>query len=148
MKTPPIRHGDWVVVCDGRKALILENQGEAQFPNLRKRETYAQDNPATSVQGADKPGRVHQSAGSARSAMEQTDWHDEAERAFLTMLAHRLDAAVAAGETDAIFLVAAPRALGMIRQAYSPALQDAIREELAKDYASKPIDEIERLMTG
>jgi protein required for attachment to host cells len=28
--------GDWVVVCDGRKAMILENMGDAQSPNLRK----------------------------------------------------------------------------------------------------------------
>ena len=28
MKKAVIRQGDWVVVCDGRKALILENQGD------------------------------------------------------------------------------------------------------------------------
>ena len=29
--------GDWIVVCDGRKALILENLGDRMFPNLRTR---------------------------------------------------------------------------------------------------------------
>jgi len=32
--------GDWVVVCDGRKALILANQGDEKFPNLRRREVH------------------------------------------------------------------------------------------------------------
>jgi protein required for attachment to host cells len=30
-----IEHGDWVVVCDGRKALILTNMGDHMAPNLR-----------------------------------------------------------------------------------------------------------------
>ena len=30
-----IRSGEWVVVCDGAKALVLENVGDAKFPNLK-----------------------------------------------------------------------------------------------------------------
>ena len=30
-----IHHGEWVVVCDGAKALVLENTGDAKFPNLK-----------------------------------------------------------------------------------------------------------------
>jgi protein required for attachment to host cells len=30
--------GDWIVVCDGRKALILENLGDRMFPNLHTKE--------------------------------------------------------------------------------------------------------------
>jgi protein required for attachment to host cells len=33
-----IDKGDWLVVCDGRKALILENRGDEMFPNLHTRE--------------------------------------------------------------------------------------------------------------
>ena len=33
-----INAGEWVIVCDGRKALILENIGDAQYPNLHTRE--------------------------------------------------------------------------------------------------------------
>ena len=28
-----IQQGEWVVVCDGAKALVLENAGDAKFPN-------------------------------------------------------------------------------------------------------------------
>jgi len=33
-----IRSKEWVVVCDGAKALVLENTGDAQDPNLKTRE--------------------------------------------------------------------------------------------------------------
>ena len=36
-----IHKGDWVVVCDGAKALVLENAGDAKFPNLKTLETLA-----------------------------------------------------------------------------------------------------------
>ena len=31
-----IHNGEWVVVCDGGKALILENAGDTVFPDLRQ----------------------------------------------------------------------------------------------------------------
>ena len=34
--------GDWIVVCDGRKALILENLGDRMFPNLHTKEVHEQ----------------------------------------------------------------------------------------------------------
>ena len=85
-----IRAGEWVVVCDGAKALILENAGDATFPNLKTREVYEQDVARTREQGTDAPGRSVNSVGSSRSAMEQTDWHDQAEQRFLIELAGRL----------------------------------------------------------
>jgi protein required for attachment to host cells len=30
-----IDQGEWVVVCDGRKALVLENVGDDKFLNLK-----------------------------------------------------------------------------------------------------------------
>ena len=81
-----IDKGDWLVVCDGRKALILENLGDEMFPNLHTREVHEQPNPATHAQGTDAPGRLNAGLGGARSSVEQTDWHDEAERAFLRSL--------------------------------------------------------------
>ena len=83
MQKIKIDQGDWVVVCDGKKALILENIGDWKFPNLQTREVFEQKNPPTHEQGSDAPGRSFQSVGSTRSAMEQTDWHKKAEKDFL-----------------------------------------------------------------
>jgi protein required for attachment to host cells len=143
-----IEQGGWVVVCDGRKALILENAGDTVFPNLRMREVYEHKDAKTHEQGTDAPGRSVNSVGSARSAMEQTDWHDEAEKEFLQDLAGRLDAALGAGDANSLIIVAPPRALGMLRAAYSPALRDAVREEIDKDYVKLPVHEIEQHLFG
>ncbi len=138
-----IGSGDWVVVCDGRKALILENEGDEEFPNLRMREVREHDDAPTHSQGADVPGRVHQSFRATRSAVEQTDWHDMAERHFLMEIVHRLDAALTNKLVKMFILVASPRALGMLRPAYSPALRRAISVEIDKDWVGLPIHEIE-----
>ncbi|MDE2376900.1 host attachment protein [Bradyrhizobium sp.] len=142
--------GDWLVVCDGRKALILENLGDEMFPNLHTREVHEQPNLSTHAQGTDAPGRLHGSVGDARSSVEQTDWHDEAERVFLKGLAGRLNSAVTSGETTALTMVASPRALGMIRADYSEAVRKAIRSEVGKDLVKMPVYEIEKqlLATG
>ena len=143
-----IRQHDWVVVCDGAKALVLENAGDEMFPNLKTKEVYTQEDPKTREQGTDAPGRVQQSVGTMRSAVEQTDWHEQTETAFLQDLAGRLDTAVTAGETKAVVLVAPPRALGVLRRSYSPRLRGALRAEIDKDLVKKPVHEIERLLAG
>jgi protein required for attachment to host cells len=136
--------GDWIVVCDGRKALILENRGDRVFPDLHTREVHEQPDLSTHAQGSDAPGRVHHSTGSARSSIEQTDRHDESERTFLRTLAERLNVAVTTGETAAVTMVASPRALGMIRSDYSAAVRKALHGEVAKDLVKLPVHEIEK----
>jgi protein required for attachment to host cells len=143
-----IRHGEWVVVCDGAKALVLENAGDAKFPNLKMREVYEQKDIPTRLLGADKPGRTHSSVGQNSSAVTQTDWHNQAEQAFLTHLAQKLDAEVIAGKVKSLILVAPPRALGMIRHAYSHALRGAIRTEIDKDLVKHPVHDIEKHLTA
>jgi protein required for attachment to host cells len=139
-----IRAGDWVVVCDGAKALILVNAGDAKFPNLKTREVREQPDASTREQGTDAPGRSINSIDARRSAMEQTDFHDQAEQRFLCDLAKRLDAAVTSGEAKSLILVAPPRALGVLRQASSGNLRNAIRAEVDKDYVKLPVHEIEK----
>jgi protein required for attachment to host cells len=143
-----IRNGDWVVVCDGAKALILENAGDTKFPNLKTIEVFEQQDLPTRELGTDVPGRAVNSVGNIRSAMEQTDWHDQAEKAFLVQLAQRLDVAVTAGKPKSLIIVAPPRALGMLRPAYSHALKGAVRAELDKDFVKMPVHEIEKRLSG
>jgi protein required for attachment to host cells len=82
--------------------------------------------------------------GPARSAVAQTDWHDQEERAFLTALAGRLHLGLTQGETHGLIMIAAPRALGMIRDAYSPAVRKAIHAEVGKDLVKLSVHEIEK----
>jgi protein required for attachment to host cells len=148
MSALSIQPGEWVVVCDGAKALVLENVGDAKFPNLKTRDVYEQKHLATHEMGTDAPGRSHSSLGHGRSAVTQTDWHDQAEQAFLTELVHKLDAAVTSHKVKSLIVVAPPRALGMIRAHYSHALRAAVRAELDKDLVKMPVHEIEKHLTA
>jgi protein required for attachment to host cells len=144
MHAVKINAGDWVVVCDGRKALILQNAGDEVFPNLQTKETHEDVNPKTSEQGTDRPGRVQQSAAPGHSSISQTDWHAQQEENFLITLAKRLDGALSGFETHALIVVAAPRALGVLREAYTPMVRKAVKAEIAKDYVNMPVYEIEK----
>jgi protein required for attachment to host cells len=144
MQKLKIRQGDWIIVCDGKKALVLENIGDDKFLNLRTREVYGHPDLKTRELGTDAPGRALNSLGTPRSAMEQTDWHTQEEERFLRTLASRLDAAVNAGQTKSLILVAPPRALGVLRLTYSHTLRAALRAEIDKDFVKLPVHEIEK----
>jgi protein required for attachment to host cells len=139
-----IEQGEWVVVCDGKKALVLENVGDAKFPNLKTKEVYEQDDPRTREIGTDAPGRAFGSVGQMRSAVEQTDWHDQSERRFLEKLVSHLDAEIMAGKIKSLIMIAPPRALGIMRHAYSGHVRAALRAELDKDFVKMPVHEIEK----
>jgi protein required for attachment to host cells len=143
-----IAEGAWVVVCDGAKALVLENAGDEKFPNLRAREVLEEPHAPTHEQGTDAPGRTHSSVGPGRSAVGQTDWHEQAERQFLAKLMTQLDAAVAAGQVKSLIMIAPPRALGVIRQTYSPQVRNVVQHEVDKDLVKMPVYEIEKYLTA
>jgi protein required for attachment to host cells len=142
-----IERGAWVVVADGAKALVLENAGNVTAPDLKTREVHEQDDPKTSDIGTDKPGRAFSSVGNGRSAVEQTDFHDQEEYRFLAQLAARLDRAVQSGEVRSLIVVAPPRAIGMLRKELSPQVRKAVRAEIEKDYVKMSVSEIVQRLT-
>lgn len=143
-----IRQGDWVIVCDGKKALVLENAGDEKFLNLKTREVFSHADPKTSEIGTDAPGRSFSSVGHGRSAMEQADWHTQEEERFLRKLAAHLDTEVKAGRAKSIVLVAPPRALGVLRPSYTHDLRKALRSEIDKDLVALPVHEIEKRLAA
>jgi protein required for attachment to host cells len=143
-----IHHGEWVVVCDGKKALVLENAGDEKFLNLKTREVFDHPDAKTHELGTDAPGRAFSSVGSGRSAVEQTDWHTQEEDRFLRKLLGHLEAAVNAGQVKSLIVVAPPRALGVLRHAYSHNLRAALRAEIGKDLVKLPVYEIEKHFGG
>jgi protein required for attachment to host cells len=144
MSDVKVRHGEWVVVCDGKKALVLENAGDTKFPKLRTLEVFDHPDAKTHELGTDAPGRSFSSVGTGRSAVEQTDWHDQEEERFLRRLAVHLDAEVKAGKTKALIVIAPPRALGVLRKAYSHDVRRVLQAEIDKDLVKLPVHEIER----
>jgi protein required for attachment to host cells len=132
-----------IVVCDGRKALILRNEGDEDFPNLKVHQVLeAPPNPATREQGSDKAPRAI--SGGRRSPIEQTDWHRLAEHEFAKATAKAINQA----HFKALILVAPARTLADLRAAISEKTRRAIVAEIDKDLTKHPVHEIERHLTG
>jgi protein required for attachment to host cells len=138
-----LRQGTWVAVCDGRKALLLENKGTREYPKLETRAAFEQENPPTHVQGSAPPGRTINSAGGSHASVQETDTHDRAERTFLQTFASSVDRAVREQAIHSLILVAPARALGMIRPSLSAATRKVLSAELDRDYVKLPLHEIE-----
>jgi len=138
----------WVLVCDGAKALLLRNDGDATLLNLVLVKALEEPAPATRELGTDKPGRTHESVGHARSAMEQTDWHTQAESTFLRDVAAELDRAVREHGIKSLVLAAPPKALGLLRKEMTDSVQACVKAEIAKDLARLSTHEIEKYLAG
>lgn len=143
-----LRQGTWVAVCDGRKALLLENKGDAEYPKLETREHFEHKSDATHVQGSSAPGRAFSTAGGRRGSVEQSDFHDQDERIFLQQFAERLERHTRDHGIKSLILVAPARALGMIRPALSASTKQVLVAELDRDYVKMPLYEIEERLKG
>ena len=143
-----IRQGDWVIVCDGKKALMLENAGDEKFLNLKTREVLDHPDAKTHELGTDAPGRSFSSVGSGRSAMEQTDWHDIDERRFAKDVADTLQTLVRENNIEALVIAAPPRTLAELRKTMHDDVKKRIIAEVDKDLTNQPLHEIEKLLTA
>jgi protein required for attachment to host cells len=143
-----LRQGTWVAVCDGRKALLLENKGSAEYPKLETREHFEKKSEATHVQGSSAPGRAFSTAGGHRGSVEQRNFHDQDERVFLQEFARCLERHTRDHGVKLLILIAPARALGMIRPALSESTRNVLVAELDRDYVKMPIYEIEKQLKG
>lgn len=144
-----IHHNALVLVGDGRKALFLRNRGTPQALDLVIEQILGSPyNPSTREQGSDRPGRVVQSVGSARSAVEQTDWHTLEEQKFAGIIAEALYRAALDNVFTELVIVAPPKILGTLRQNFHKLVSARIHAELPKELTSAPVGEIQRLLAA
>jgi protein required for attachment to host cells len=139
-----IPHNALVFVGDGKKALVLRNEGDAALLNLKTERVFSDDNPATHEQGTDRPGRAFSSVGAGRSSVSQTDWHKLEEHRFATEVAAILERIVRERGVETLVVVAPPRALADLRKAFHPDVKKKIIAELDKDLTKHPVDQIEK----
>ena len=143
-----LRHGAWIAICDGQRALLLENKGDREFPKLETRDVFRQENPPTHLQGSAPPGRAFSPVGGRRSATEESDFHDLAEQDFLRRFAEKLNHSIGEHKIRALVLIAPARALGMVRPHLSATTRRVLIAELDRDYVKMPLHEIERHLSA
>lgn len=141
-----VPHDAMIMVADGRKLLLLRNEGDALNPNLQVEHKDEQENPANGDQASDAPGRSFQSFGARRSAYEETDFHQLEEDRFAAEAAALLKSRALRNDFESLIIVAPPRTLGELRKHYHKEVSDRLTGELAKDLTGHPVAEIEQAL--
>jgi protein required for attachment to host cells len=139
-----IPHDALIFVGDGRRALFLRNAGTPMAPHFVTENAVTQphDNPSTAAQGSDRPGRSFASVGTARSAMEQTDWHDIEEQRFAREAADMIARMVRERDIQHVVIAAPPRTLAELRNALADDVRARVIGEVDKDFTRQPVGEI------
>jgi len=132
----------WYVIADGGSARILQRRDapdahdafdthlEFTSPSIHKH---------TRELGASAPGRGHESANSARHAVEpRVDLHQAEKQSFVAELAEVLNVAGAKQEFDRLILVAPAHALADLEKGLDGPTRAKIAHRLQKDLTNVP----------
>lgn len=141
-----LKHGTWVLIADGEKALFTQNVDDELNPTLEVVRIEEQDNPADRELGTDRPGRFHDGPNVHRSAVQETDWHQLNEDRFAHELADILYEKAYEGRFDRIVLVAPPDTLGELRKTMHKVVTDKVIAEIPKTLTRHPLDKVEILL--
>lgn len=164
-----VPHNAVVCVADGRKVLLLRNEGDEAYPNLTVEKAEERPNPADRDQKTDAAGGAsstqsgagapavaqggsnHAQGGGAqfapsRGSFEETDFHQLEEDRFAAEVADLLKRRALRNDFDALFVVAPPKALGELRKHYHVEVQHRLKGELDKDLTGHPVDQIEKAL--
>ncbi|WP_264592327.1 MULTISPECIES: host attachment family protein [unclassified Sphingobium] len=143
-----VAHDALVMVVDGSKMLLFRNAGDEEFLNLQVEEAVEQKSEQDQDLSTDRPGRSFASAPNSqdRSAMEETDFKQQAEDRFAADAVALLNKRAMEGSFDQVVIVAAPITLGEMRRHYHKTLKDRLAGEIGKTLTSHPVDEIEQIL--
>jgi protein required for attachment to host cells len=135
-----------VLISDGQRARLLRNRGTPVNPELIVEKAIDRANPPTRDQGTDRPGRKHGTDGNARSAIEQTDWHQQQEQRFAAELAEMLYKLGHAGNYEELVVVAPPKMLGDLRAKFHQQVSSAVVAEVPRDLTQYSVPEIGNML--
>lgn len=138
----------WVVVADGNKYLILNNQGWPDHLDLRVLKHDEIDVPPTQELARDRAGRQQDKFRHGVSGFKQLDEHEARETAFAKELVTKLNQRAEQKKFTDIVIIADPETLGEMRPDYSRLLKECLVAEIAKDLTNLPIPDIEKAVNA
>lgn len=134
---------EWVLVADAQHARLLERELPGHAWREHEEMAVEINNRPSRERGSDRPGRGHESATSARHAIEpRSDPHRAAKHDFARHLAHRLEEWAQAGRYESLVLVAPPSFLGDLRSELGEMARQRLRGSLDNDLTKHPLREI------
>jgi len=141
-----LKHGLWLIVADGEKALFLKNEGDTVYPNFQVVREMEQDNPPTREQGVERPGRYSDGPSAHNSAFAETDWHRLGKERFADEIAGRLYKMAHRGDFREIMLIAPPLVLGELRKKLHREVQEKVVGEIPKTLTNHAVFDIEKIL--
>jgi protein required for attachment to host cells len=142
-----LKNGTILLVADGSRMLLLRNDGDAVYPDLKVIEHRAFDNPANRELLSDAPGVGFASMGPGHNTYDEADPHQQNEDRFAAGAARALAEAAGRNGGDLI-VVAPPDTLGVLRRHYDRTVKSRLLTEIAKDLTKHPVPEITRLIAA
>lgn len=137
-----------VLVADGRKMLFLRNHGDAAQLDLKTEAHDQRADAKDSDMKTDAPGVGAQSGGYGRPAMDETDYHQQAEDQWAKDAAGALNRRALANDYDALVVVAPPKTLGELRKHFHKETEKRIVATFNKAMTDRPLADIEDLLAG
>jgi protein required for attachment to host cells len=133
----------WVLIADGARARILENDGPNHGLTAIEGLEFQGDHSATHDLVPDREGRSFSSRGYGRSAIDaRSDPHRDLKTKFANQLAGLLAQKLEQKFYDRLIIVASPVTLGDLRTAISPQVRASVVGEIAQDLTKIPNDEV------
>lgn len=146
MVAPILSAGTHVIVGDGRRALILFNEGTAERPSLTVETILTHPDLPTRALGTERPGRVYASVGARRSSTDETDWHQRAEDHFVRDIIAGLVELAKREKLKKLVLVAPPHTMAELRKALPSDFAHLVVAEITKDLTKHSVRDITALL--
>jgi protein required for attachment to host cells len=144
-----VPHNSFILVADGKKSLFFRNEGDGDFPNLIVERKDGHADLEDREQKSDAPGRTFSGQGTgARSAYQETDYHQLEEEKFAAETAELLKERALRNDFESLIVVAPPRTLGALRKHYHKEVEKRLAGEIAKDLTGHPVTEIEKILSA
>lgn len=140
-----LRKDSLVVAVDGTRMSTFRNAGEAFAPQLELTEERHNPSLRTSELGTDRPGRSFQSKSPRRGAHEITDLQQQEEDRFAIEAAKQIDE-MAAKSKEGVVLIAAPRAMGVIRTSLKPETRKQLLAEIPKAFGPEDSESLAAML--
>ena len=133
----------WVLIADGARARILENNGPGHGLTAMDGLVFHGDHSATHDLVSDREGRSYSSHGPGRSAIDsRSDPHRDLKTKFAHQLADVLARGIDQNSYDRLIIVAPSVTLGDLRAAISDHVRAKVVGEVAQDLTKIPNGEV------
>jgi len=134
----------WILIADGARARLVSRPNAAGgYEQVIDTDFIADKRPSHEL-GVERPGRTHDSSGDARHALQSpSDPHREEKRHLAQRVSEFLEQQRQKKAFEKLVVIAAPQALGDLRNCFSSRLLTMVVEEIDKDLTRFTLHELQ-----